>query len=248
MGRLLYFLCLMCCSFATRHDGSITRRVTNAPTSTESKGQQRHRHTLSPSSVRMNKSGINKSVDHLFDETDSDNNGSISFEEAYVGFLLLYIQLNRQAPIPPPSRDKALLLFLQADIDNSNVLNREQYGLLLQKMVRRAFFRLSSHKLVTWVGAPLLAEVIVRSLASKKEGFERVIRFVVPIKFHDAVIPVVTSKAFHRTLWMLILVVTLGNICLGCVNFLLDLSLPNPSSFPRRWKAYNKNTHIDIDR
>jgi hypothetical protein len=140
--RLLCLFCFICCSLATRHDCN-TLRVTNTPTN---------------NIIRMNKSGINKFVDHLFDETDTNNDGTISFDEAYVGFLLLYIQLNRRAPIPPPSRDKALLLFLQADIDNSNVLNREQYGLLLQKMVRRAFFRLSSHKLVTWVGAPLLAE------------------------------------------------------------------------------------------
>ena len=92
-----------------------------------------------------------------------------------------------------------------------------------------------------------LQKVIVRSLASKKEGIERVVRFVVPVNFHDAVIPIVTSTAFHRALCVVILVVTLGNICLGCVNCLLDLSLPDPHSFPRRWKAYNKNTYTYID-
>ena len=149
--RLLCLFCFICCSLATRHDCS-TLRVT------ESNGQQRPHRPLSTTIVKMNTSGITKFVDRLFDETDTNNDGTISFDEAYVGFLLLYIQLNRQAPIPPPSRKTALLLFLQADIDNSNVLNRDQYRLLLQKMVRRAFFRLSSHKLVTWVGAPLLAE------------------------------------------------------------------------------------------
>ena len=149
--RFLCLFCFICCSLATRHDCS-TLRVT------ESNGQQRPHRPLSTTIVKMNTSGITKFVDRLFDETDTNNDGTISFDEAYVGFLLLYIQLNRQAPIPPPSRNTALLLFLQADIDNSNVLNRDQYRLLLQKMVRRAFFRLSSHKLVTWVGAPLLAE------------------------------------------------------------------------------------------
>ena len=52
--------------------------------------------------------------------------------------------------------------------------------------------------------------------------------------------------AFGGAFWVVILVVTLGNICLGCVNCLLDLSLPDPHSFPRRWKAYNKEyIHID---
>jgi len=180
-----------------------------------------------PISKRPCRSRIDKFVDKLFLETDANKDGSISFDEAYVGCLLLYVHLNRQAPIPPPSREKAFVLFLQADKDKSNVLNREQYGMILRKIVRRAFLRLSTHKVVTWVGAPLLTEVIVRSLVSRKEGFERVMRFVVPSNWQETVIPIATSRAFHRALWMVILVTMLGNVCLGCVNFLLDLSLSN---------------------
>jgi len=210
MGFFRFFLSLhfICCSLAIRHDGS-TQRIAHF--------------TINGT----NRSQIDKFVDKLFQETDANNDGTISFDEAYVGCLLFYVQLNRQAPIPPPSREKALALFLQADNDKSNVLNREQYGMILRKIVRRAFLRLTTHKVVTWVGAPLLSEVIVRSLFSRIEGFEKVMRFVVPRRFQDFVIPVVTSRAFHRALWMVILVAMLGNVCLECVNFYLDLSLPN---------------------
>mmetsp|Transcript_22560 Transcript_22560/g.22838 ORF Transcript_22560/g.22838 Transcript_22560/m.22838 type:complete len:146 (-) Transcript_22560:2488-2925(-) len=119
-------------------------------------GTQRIAHF--PISKRPCRSRIDKFVDKLFLETDANKDGSISFDEAYVGCLLLYVHLNRQAPIPPPSREKAFVLFLQADKDKSNVLNREQYGMILRKIVRRAFLRLSTHKVVTWVGAPLLTE------------------------------------------------------------------------------------------
>jgi len=188
-------------------------------------GKQRIAHFTINS--RPFRSRIDKFVDKLFQETDANNDKTISFDEMYVGCLLLYVQLNRQAPIPPPSREKAFVLFLQADKDKSNVLNREQYGMILRKIARRAFLRLSTHKVVTWVGAPLLTEVIVRSLVSRKEGFERVLRFVVPSNYQEKIIPILTSQAFHRALWMVILVAMLGNVCLGCVNFLLDLSLPN---------------------
>jgi membrane protein YqaA with SNARE-associated domain len=50
-------------------------------------------------------------------------------------------------------------------------------------------------------------------------------RQVIPSRFQEQVIPVITSKGFHRTLWIIILVATMGNFCLNIVNFLFDLSL-----------------------
>jgi len=85
---------------------------------------------------------------------------------------------------------------------------------------------LASHKIVTLIGAPLLAEMIVRSMTSRKDGFEAIMRYILPINFHDVIIPTVTSKTFQRGFWMVILVTTLGNICLAAVTLLLDMSLP----------------------
>ena len=104
----------------------------------------------------------------MFELTNPDDNDRISFEEAYVVFLLLYVCLNRRAPISPPSRDDALLLFLEADGDGSNYLSVDQYYDLLRNAVRRVFVRLTAHKVATWVGAPLSTELIVRDLARRK--------------------------------------------------------------------------------
>lgn len=184
------------------------------------------------SNARIYRSSIDRFVDKLFDETDSNNDGTVSFEEAYVGCLLLYVQLNRSAPIPPPNREKFRRIFSQAVGNNksnkSNALEKEEYGNMLKQIVGRAVLRVSSHKIVTLVGAPLLAEMIVRSLASRKDGFEALLRSIIPSQFQDATIPTLMSSTFHRGLWMIILVTTLGNICLGAVTFLLDLSLPKP--------------------
>ncbi|KAG7367199.1 EF hand domain containing protein [Nitzschia inconspicua] len=178
----------------------------------------------------ITKSRIDRFVDKLFDKTDADHDGTISFPEAYEGVLKFYIKLNQRAPIPPPSRENVLMLYKQVDKTHSNKLNRDEYGKLLRRTVRRAFTRLAAHKTVTIVGAPLLAELITRKLTSRKEWLQQIATWIIPLQFQDKVIPIITSKGFHQALWTTILVATLGNFCLDVVNFLLDLSLSEPSS------------------
>jgi hypothetical protein len=146
----------------------------------------------------ITKSRIDRFVDKLFDSTDGNHDGTISFQEAYEGVLKFYIKLNRQAPIPPPTREKVLLFYKQANKGHNNKLDREEYGKLLEKTVQRAFARLAAHKTVTIVGAPLLAEWIVQKLAYQTNWLERVSSHIVPTRFQDKVIPVITSKTFHR--------------------------------------------------
>eukprot|EP00536_Pseudo-nitzschia_multiseries_P009115 jgi/Psemu1/306305/fgenesh1_kg.248_\ len=218
MGPLLPLLliCFLCCIRvstvdARKHDSQSPPRA-------------------SLSNTRLYRSSIDRFVDKLFQETDTNNDGMVSFEEAYIGVLLLYVQLNRSAPIPPPNREKFRRIFLKAaardKTTNPNALDMEEYGDVLKTIVARAVLRLTSHKIVTLAGAPLLAEMIARSLAARKDGFEALLRSVIPSQFHDATIPTITSRAFHRGLWMVILITTLGNVCLGIVTFLLDMSLP----------------------
>ena len=158
---------------------------------------------------------------------DTDSDGKVSFEEAYVGCLLLYVQLNRSAPIPPPKREIFRRIFSQATGKNKcDALNMEEYGKILKKIVGRAVLRLSSHKIVTLVGAPLLAEMILRSTVSRKEGYEALLRCIIPSRFQDATISTLMSTGFIRGFWMVVLVTTLGDICLNAVTFLLNLSLP----------------------
>ena len=224
--RSLILVCLICHS-------CVVGEIRNVGKRDDIKGC-----TLSPkssiSNARIYRSSIDRFVDKLFHETDTNEDGMVSFDEAYVGCLLLYVRLNRRAPIPPPSREKFRRIFLQAAGKNRsnelNLLDKGEYGNILKRIVARAILRLTSHKIVTLLGAPLLAELIVRSLSSRKEGFEGALRFILPSKFHDAIIPNVTSTAFQRGFWMIILVLTLGNVCLASVTFLLDLSLPKTQS------------------
>lgn len=198
---------------------------------------------------RFYKSSIERFIDKSFHERDINGDGMISFEEAYVGCLLLYVRLNQQAPIPPPSREKFLRIFVKAANKHSNngnkgstsstLLDKDEYRFIMRTIVERAFFRLTSYKVVTLAGAPLLAEMIVRSLAHRKGSLESFLRSVIPVDYHETWIPTLTSKAFHRGLWMVILVTTLGNVVLGGVTRLLDMSLPSTNMIRRQLKTFN---------
>jgi hypothetical protein len=221
------------------------RRATNAEPSAPVKAASAVTTEITKS---ITKSRIDRFVDKMFDNTDADHDGTISFQEAYEGVLKFYIKLNQQAPIPPPSREKVLLLYKHADKTHNNKLDREEYGKLLRSTVRRAFTRLAVHKTVTLVGAPLLAELIVRKLASKKAWLETVASHIIPLRFQDKVIPVITSKGFHRALWITILVSTLGNFCLNVVTFFMDLSLTEPPPKKRRLvlqRRKNQKTNVN---
>ncbi len=223
MGLFAYLLLIYvisCCPFLVE---GIVKNVSNEVCSPAPKS--------SVSRARIFKSSMENFVDKLFYETDTNEDGMISLEEAYVGCLLLYVRLNRRAPIPPPSREKFRRIFLKnVEAKEVAALNKEEYGDVLKRITARALLRLTSYRVVTFLGAPLLTEMIVRSLACRKESFEKMLRYILPINLHDTLIPTLTSKAFHRGFWLVVMVVTLGNICLAAVTFLLDLGLPKAQS------------------
>mmetsp|Transcript_4954 Transcript_4954/g.12732 ORF Transcript_4954/g.12732 Transcript_4954/m.12732 type:complete len:244 (-) Transcript_4954:1998-2729(-) len=237
MGLLviLTFICLNIFTFAT------------AAPSIEISGELSPISKSSFSNGRVYRSSINHFIEKLFDDTDTNEDGMVSFDEAYVGCLLLYVQLNRSAPIPPPSRGKFLRIFLQSaeksKSNKRNLLDKDEYRDILKRIVRRAVLRLTSHKIATLVGAPLLTEMVVRSLASTKAGFQSILRSIVPYRFHDTVIPTLVSRSFHRSFFMVVFVSTLGNIFLSVVTFLLDMTLPKPKSVHRWFKAFKIKKH-----
>jgi hypothetical protein len=155
----------------------------------------------------------------IFDNADTNKDGSVSFSEVYELILQLYVNINRQAPIPPPSRGKVLQLYLDADKSHDNRLSREEFGGIARAVGRRALSRLIAHKLVTLIGAPLLAEYLVRTFAAK-EWVQRMAEAIVPNRFNERILPVITSKAFGRTVLNVLLVATLGNIVLSTVNMI----------------------------
>ena len=185
-----------------------------------------------PQPTAKKSSNFDRFVNKLFDDADTNQDGSVSFSEAYEMILKLYVRLNRRAPIPPPTRKKVLILYLDADLSKNNRLDREEFRGLAKTAARRALSRLVAHKVVKWFCAPLLAEYLVRTLASKQWP-ENLAKAIIPNGLHEKVLPVVTSKSFCRTVLIVAFVVSLGNLVLGIVNWILDMSLPDEKDDPR---------------
>ena len=165
-------------------------------------------------------------LQNLYDESDSNQDGSISFDEGYELMLKIYIKINRQAPIPPITRAAAFKLYHRADKDGSNSISRDEFTRLANILFERALSRLVAHKAVTLFGAPVLAELLMRKLAGQ-EWLPQLAEMIVPVRFHEKVLPTITSATFGRMVLLVLLVSTLGNAVLSMVNWMWGMSLPS---------------------
>ena len=163
-------------------------------------------------------------LDKIFDGADTNHDGSVNFSEVYELVLKFYISINRQAPVPPPSKKRVLQLFLNADTSQNNRLSREEFQGLANLLAGGAVVRVTAHKLVTLVGAPLLAETLMHTFTGAGI-LKRVANFLVPNGYKAKILPIITSHAFCRTVLVIVLVSTLGNVVLDCVNWVLHLRL-----------------------
>ena len=141
--------------------------------------------------------------------------------ETYEMVLKLYLKLNRQAPIPPPSRATVLAFFRESDVDGNRRISRDEFGRLARIIGRRAIFRLVAHKMVTLIGAPLLAEYTLRRLLIGRPHLHAWAARVVPERY----LGTLTSVTLWRTVLIVLFVASMGNIALGIVDFLLDVNV-----------------------
>lgn len=174
----------------------------------------------------MQQSRYDRLINRIFDDADSNKDGTISFAECYELVLKLYININRQAPIAPPSRRVVHQLFIKEDISHDKRLQRDEFRNLARTLGSRAAARLAAHKAVTLIGAPLLAAYAVRKLAGQ-DFLPKLAAWIVPDRWEEKVLPVITSKNFCRTVLIVVFVSTLGNFVFKTINWILDKSLPN---------------------
>ena len=159
-------------------------------------------------------------IQKLFDNADTNHDGSISRDEAYILVLKWYIKINQRAPIQPPSRQTVNQLFdllMDSDKDKNCSISMDEFGNFCAVLWRRALVRVVIHKLVTFVGAPLLAEYIVTKSSQQTNvvaTLQSLCQKLVPARFY----PKVATKAFGRTALIILFCVTLGNFVMGRVN------------------------------
>jgi len=163
---------------------------------------------------------VERFLDKVFDQADTNKDGTVDIAETYEMVLQLYLKLNRQAPIPPPSRATVLQFFRESDVDGNRRISRDEFGRLARIIGRRAMFRLVAHKMVTLLGAPLLAEYTLRRLIGRPHLHAWAAR-VLPERY----LGTLTSVTLWRTVLIVLFVASMGNIVLGIVDFLLDVNV-----------------------
>ena len=165
----------------------------------------------------MNFFSIDNYIDGVFDKADINRDGSISIDEVYELVLLIYIKLNRQAPISPPSRAKIIELFTKFDTKKDGRLNSDEFKQFALIGVSRASAKVLSHKLLTFMVAPMLAWKLVK-VFPRKEQLGQISKVWLPEKYLNTVL----SESFWNMGLTILFVSTLGDFAIHISDYLFD--------------------------
>ena len=153
---------------------------------------------------------VDKYIDGVFYKADVNH-------EVYELVLLIYITLNRQAPISPPSRAKIIELFTKFDTKKDGRLNSDECKQFALIGVSRASAKVLSHKLLTFMVAPMLAWKLVK-VFPRKEQLGQISKVWLPEKYLNTVL----SESFWNMGLTILFVSTLGDFAIHISDYLFD--------------------------
>ena len=169
---------------------------------------------------------LQKYMNNLFEEADTNQDGSISEDEAYDLVLRLYIKVNQRVSIAPPSRSDINNLFQNSriDIDGNSRIQRDEFERLVAALVSRISTRVAAHRFLTFVAAPTLAPTLVHFFPESVKHF--LSQAIMDSQFLMQVLP---DAVLHETFWSTALTVcmvsTLGNTVLEAAGDFFDNTL-----------------------
>jgi Ca2+-binding EF-hand superfamily protein len=153
---------------------------------------------------------LSRHIETIFKEADTNHDGHVDIDEAYALALKLYIYMNRQAPVPPPTPEQVRRLFATADADRNGRLDWDEFRRLMLSLYARSSTRIVAYKTVRFVVAPLLA---LHTCAT-----------VVRLRGRSDFLPEIAW--LERVCWRTVAVVAfsacLGNVALYLADFFLD--------------------------
>ena len=173
---------------------------------------------VDPSCRRGNR--YERYFEKVFERADVDHDGRMTLTETYEWVLRLYVQINRQAPINPPTMAQVQRVVDVMDTDHSRYISNAEFRALAEVFLRRAAARVVANKLVILFAAPILAEFLLRWF-QEKDVFGWFSELVVPF-VPDNLLALLINPVVGRTILIAILVSTLGGFVMGQVNEFLD--------------------------
>ena len=118
---------------------------------------------------RVNQLSAN-AFDKAFEKVDANSNGRITAEELYIGVCECYLLLHECGlNVRAPKKDNVLKLLKIFDIDGSGELNREEFVLLMQRLLKAQAGRIFSQISLT-VLCPITASYVCAVL---HDGFRQ---------------------------------------------------------------------------
>lgn len=174
----------------------------------------------------------------VFESADTDKDGKMTLTETYQWVLRLYIQINRQAPINPPTMSQLERIVDVMDTDGDDSIGKEDFRALAELLWRRAGARIAANKIITVVIAPLLAEWTLQWFKQQVWLYETVVVPYVPERFAH----IVTNPVLGRTILVVAFVSTLGGFIMELVNDLLDKQIERReehevAAHVRKWQS-----------
>ena len=160
---------------------------------------------------------IQSYIDKLFDSVDEDHDGGISIGELYERVLLLYVKINQQASVPPPTKATVMALFRNADTDRSQRLDRDQFRKIMKVIYSRAATRMILAKVSKVVLAPLLALNTVEWASCSGCWWRENVVSKVPEQMGF-----LRNANLWRSLLTVVFIITLTNAVVGAATVLLN--------------------------
>ena len=110
--------------------------------------------------------GKTSQIKKTFENADTNNNGKISINEAYDLVLQIYLEINRDAPVDPPTRKEVEELFIASDANSNGNIEFDEFKRLVMILMSRAETSLVMYKVLSMVVAPLLSWKVVNVVSS----------------------------------------------------------------------------------
>ena len=177
-----------------------------------------------------------KFLDNLFDSADTNHDGSVSKDEIFELVLYMYIKINTQAPVPPPTRAKVNKMFSKADITHNNRLSRAEFKKLMKLLIKRALPRFLFAKIMKMIVAPILALTTVNKLTGNVDMLVDIAE-----KFPRGVANILENSDVWKVALTVFFIITGVKVVLGIVDTILDfLTLRDDPNEPKNKRGFRR--------